>query len=70
VVNLGNSGLLAKPILFENQVEQLQAAQGQPGVEVIKFKVTANVEKAAATSGTKPVSAPVAGGGGGGAAAR
>jgi type IV pilus assembly protein PilN len=71
VANLSNSGLLAKPIDFENVVEQLPGAQGQPGVEVIKFTVRAAVDRAAATKGgTKPAGTPAAGGGGGGAAAR
>ena len=32
VANLGNSRLLAKPIQFENAVEQIAGGQGQPGV--------------------------------------
>ena len=71
VANLANSGLLAKPIDFENQVEQVQGNQGQAGLEVIKFTVRANVDRAAANkSGAKPAVTPAAGGGGGGAAAR
>ena len=71
VANLGNSGLLAKPIQFENAVEQLVGVQGQPGTEVIKFTVRAAVDRAAVTKdGPKPAGVPAAGGGGGGAAAR
>src|SRR5688572_25060882 len=71
VTNLGNSALLVKPLDMQNEVETLQAVQGQPGVELYKFTVRANVDRATATKpATKPASAPVAGGGGGGAAAR
>jgi type IV pilus assembly protein PilN len=71
VTNLGNSNVLTKPIELDTQVEVLQAAQGQPGIELYKFTVRAKVDPAAAAkSGTKPASAPVAGGGGGGAAVR
>ena len=71
VANLGGSDMVAKPVDFDTQVEMLQGAQGQPGVELYKFTVRAKVDPAAATkSGTKPVATPVAGGGGGGAAVR
>jgi type IV pilus assembly protein PilN len=70
VTNLGSSNVLAKPIELDTQVEVLQTSQGQAGVELYKFTVRAKVDPAAAKSGTKPASAPVAGGGGGGAAVR
>ena len=71
VTNLGSSNVLTKPIELDTQVEVLQASQAQPGVELYKFTVRAKVDTAAAAkTGTKPVSAPVAGGGGGGAALR
>jgi type IV pilus assembly protein PilN len=71
VTNLAASELLVKPLDMENQVEPLQVAQGQPAVEIYRFKVTANLDRAAATkSETAPAAAPVAGGGGGGSAAR
>ena len=73
VANLGESPILAKPLdLADTQVETLQAAQGQPGVELYKFTVKASIDRAAAMKAetTKPVAAPAAGGGGGGAAAR
>jgi hypothetical protein len=71
VANLGNTGLLTKPINFENLVEQLQGAQGQQATEVIKFTVRATVDRSTVTkSGLKPAGVPAAGGGGGGAAAR
>ena len=71
VANLGGSDIVAKPVDFDTQVEMLQGAQGQPGIELYKFTVRARVDAAAAAkSGTKPVATPVAGGGGGGAAVR
>ena len=64
--NLKASNLLQE-INMETVVETLQAAQGQTGVEVYKFKVTAGLAKRDAAKA--PTAAP-AGGGGGGAAAR
>jgi type IV pilus assembly protein PilN len=72
VANLGESPILTKPLdLADTQVETLQAAQGQPGVELYKFTVKASIDSAAAkTANTaKPVAAP-AGGGGAGTSAR
>lgn len=71
VANLGGSDIVAKPVDFDTQVEMLQGAQGQPGIELYKFTVRAKVDPAAASkSGTKTPTTPVAGGGGGGAAVR
>ena len=71
ISNLGNSTLLVKPLDGDTEVETLQGAQGQPAVEIYKFKVTATLNKAEAIKASAaPVTAPAAGGGGGGAAAR
>jgi type IV pilus assembly protein PilN len=72
VTNLGNSVLLVKPIDMDTEVETLQGAQGQSGVELYKFTVRATLNKAEAlkASAAAPASAPAGGGGGGGAAAR
>jgi type IV pilus assembly protein PilN len=72
VANLENTTLLAKPVdVVEAVTETLQPLPGQPGVELIKFTVRANIDKAgAAKSGTATAVAPAPGGGGGGAAAR
>jgi type IV pilus assembly protein PilN len=70
VTNLKSSNFLLD-IDMKTEVETLQPAQGQPGVELYKFTVTAALAKQEAGKSpvTTPVSAP-AGGGGGGAAAR
>jgi Tfp pilus assembly protein PilN len=68
VANLGESPILAKPLdLADTQVETLQAAPGQPGVELYKFTVKASIDSAAAktTDAAKPVAAPEGGGGAG-----
>jgi Tfp pilus assembly protein PilN len=70
VANLGASNILAKPLDADTEVETLQPAQGQPGIELYKFTVRATVDKTAVTKPAANPSAPVAGGGGGGAAAR
>jgi type IV pilus assembly protein PilN len=70
VTNLRSSNLLLD-IDMKTEVETLQPVQGQAGVELYKFTVTAALAKQDA--GKKPVTTPVsapAGGGGGGAAAR
>ena len=70
VTNLRNSSLLLD-IDMKTEVETLQPVQGQAGVELYKFTVTAALAKQEAGKApvTTPVSAP-AGGGGAGAAAR
>jgi type IV pilus assembly protein PilN len=71
VTNLKSSTLIAGDPDFETGVETLPAAQGQPGVELYRFKVTATLNKADAIKApTAAPTAPPAGGGGGGAAAR
>ena len=69
VTNLKSSTLLAD-LDMDTEVETLQPVQGQPGVELYKFRVRASLNKAVA--GAKPAapSGAAAGGGGGGAAAR
>ena len=69
VTNLKSSTLLAD-LDMDTEVETLQPVQGQPSVELYKFRVRASLNKAAA--GAKPAapSGAAAGGGGGGAAAR
>ena len=69
VTNLRSSNLLLD-IDMKTEVETLQPAQGQVGVELYKFTVTAALAKEEpGKSPATPVSAP-AGGGGGGAAVR
>jgi type IV pilus assembly protein PilN len=71
VANLQNSRLVVNPADVETQVETLQPAQGQSGVELIRFTVRAGLKKAEAEkSAPVPASTPTSGGGGGGAAAR
>lgn len=71
VTNLKTSRLLLD-IDMNTQVETLQPVQGQVGVEIYKFTVTATLAKreASKTPAATPVSAAAPGGGGGGAAAR
>jgi type IV pilus assembly protein PilN len=67
VTNLKSSNLLAD-IDMKTEVETLQPVQGQAGVELYRFTVTAAVSK---TDPVKPAPASAApGGGGGGAAVR
>jgi type IV pilus assembly protein PilN len=71
VTNLKNSILIAGDPELETGVENVQGTQGQPGVELYKFKVVAALNKADGLKAVPPVPAGVpAGGGGGGAAAR
>ena len=45
VGNLGNSDLIVRPIeIVNSQVETLQAGQGQPAVDVIRFTVRAAIK--------------------------
>ena len=67
VTNLKGSSLLAD-IDMKTEVETLQPVQGQPGVELYKFTVTAAVSKTDTAKPVPPSAAP--GGGGGGAAVR
>jgi Tfp pilus assembly protein PilN len=71
IANLRNSDLLLKSTIdAETLAETLQGTPTQPAVELVKFKVTASLNKAAAAKPGAPAGAPAAGGGGGGAAAR
>ncbi len=67
VTNLKGSSLLAD-IDMKTEVETLQPVQGQAGVELSKFTVTAAVSKTDPAKPAPPSAAP--GGGGGGAAVR
>ncbi len=68
VTNLKASTLIVGDVDLVTNVETLQPAQGQQGVELYKFTVQAKVGKADAAKPAVPAPAP--GGGGGGAAAR
>jgi len=72
VTNLKSSTLIAGDPELNTEVETLQGAQGQAGVELYKFTVRATLNKAEAIKATAntPAPVPAAGGGGGGAAAR
>ena len=55
VGNLGNSDLLVKPIeIVDSQVESVPAERGQPGVDLIRFTVRANVKQPAAAPSAEP----------------
>jgi type IV pilus assembly protein PilN len=55
VGNLGSSDLLVKPIeIVDSQVESVAAERGQPGVELIRFTVRANVKQPAAPQAPAP----------------
>ena len=66
-----NSNLFLKPsINADTLVETLQATPAQPAVELVRFKITATLDKAATAKPPAPAATPAPGGGGGGAAAR
>ena len=71
IANLRNSNLFLKPsINADTLVETLQATPAQPAVELVRFKITATLDKAATAKPPAPAATPAPGGGGGGAAAR